>query len=187
MSAFTNQDPADYRQDPAAMTLHRMNVYPEPDQSATPSTVASGHDSTHVSSAPPKTTTTETPQSPEDSASEILQPEESETTHRARHAANQRHAKARKASQRANSKKNRAASSASASASEADTNADEKKRVNGKHECIFWAVLLGDWATGGGLVLPGMYAERRAFEGISVWSSERASGIRARHEMLMLG
>jgi hypothetical protein len=120
MSAFTNQDPADYKHDPAnymiqdpaaSTTMHPMNMFSsQQDPSTSPSVASSRHDSAQASSATPKTTPTGTEatelsdndnQEQEEEEEEEQQPFkfESETTHRARYAANQRHAKARNSQQ----------------------------------------------------------------------------------------
>jgi hypothetical protein len=132
MSAFTNQDPADYKQDPLANTVHPMNMSPEPESFMSPS-ATSRHDSAQASSAAPKTTPTEgTSQTPEDDDAEEEEEEEesslpfeSETTTRARYAANQRHAKTRNAQQQAGN--NNTASSSHLSI--ASTQATAKKAV----------------------------------------------------------
>jgi len=96
MSAFTNQDPADYKLDLGSTTVNPMNMSPETYQSTTPST-ASRHDSAEASSATAKTTAAEeASQIPDDDLDEEGHLQfESETTHRACYAANQRHVKAR--------------------------------------------------------------------------------------------
>jgi hypothetical protein len=96
MSAFTNQDPADYKLDLGSTTVKPMNMSPEPYQSTTPST-ASKHDSAEASSATAKATAAEeASQIPDDDLDEEGPLQfESETTHRARYAAHQRHVKAR--------------------------------------------------------------------------------------------
>lgn len=105
MSAFTNQDPADYKHDLGSTTVDPMNMSPEPYQSTTPSTI-SKHDSAQASSAIPKTTATEealqTPDLDDEEEEEESTRFESETTHRARYAANQRHAQARNSQQASN-------------------------------------------------------------------------------------
>jgi hypothetical protein len=99
MSASTNQDPADYKHDPAATITDPVNMSSKPDSSTTPSTT-SRHDSAQASSTTPKTTST---YAPEMSYEEIKPYQtESETTCRARYAANQRHAKARNSQPQAN-------------------------------------------------------------------------------------
>jgi hypothetical protein len=117
MSAFTNQDPADYKHDPAnymtqdprtTTTMHPMNMFSsQQDPSTSPSVASSRHDSAQASSVTPKTTPTGTEAtelSGNDNDGEEQEQEppfkfESETTHRARYAANQRHAKARNSQQ----------------------------------------------------------------------------------------
>jgi len=96
MSAFTTQDSAGYKLDLSSTTVDPMNMSLQTCQSTTPSTV-SRHDSAQASSATGKITPTEeTSQTPDDDLDEEeLRQFESETTHRARYAANQRHAKAR--------------------------------------------------------------------------------------------
>jgi hypothetical protein len=96
MSAFTNQDPADYKLDLGSTTVDPMNMSLETYQSTTPST-AGRHDSAQASSATGKTTPTEDiSQTPDDGLDEEEPLQfESEITRRARYAANQRHAKAR--------------------------------------------------------------------------------------------
>jgi hypothetical protein len=96
MSAFTIQDPAGYKLDLGSTTVDPMNMSLETYQSTAPST-ASRHDSAQASSATGKITPTEeTSQTPDDDLDEEEPPQlESETTHQARYAANQRHAKAR--------------------------------------------------------------------------------------------
>jgi hypothetical protein len=142
MSAFTNQDPADYKHDLGSTTVDPMTMSPEPYQSMSPST-ASRHDSAQASSATsktspneasvtPQTTPNDTPEIPDDDddceEEEEEQnppplPFESETTTRARYAANQRHAKTRNAQQQAS---NNTASSSSHT-SIATTQATAKK------------------------------------------------------------
>jgi hypothetical protein len=96
MSAFTIQDPAGYKLDLGSTTVDPMNMSLETYQSTAPST-ASRHDSAQASSATGKIRPTEeTSQTPDDDLDEEEPPQlESETTHQARYAANQRHAKAR--------------------------------------------------------------------------------------------
>jgi len=96
MSAFTNQDPADYKFDLRLTTVDPMDMSLETYQSTTPST-ASRHDSAQASSATGKITPTEeTSQTPDDDLDEEEPLQfESATTHRARYAVNQRHAKFR--------------------------------------------------------------------------------------------
>jgi len=133
MSAFTNQDPADYKQDLSANTVHPMNMSSEPESCTSPST-ASRHDSAQASSTTYKTSPSEPPATPrttpndapgilDDDAEEEEEssiPFESETTQRARYAANQRHAKTRNSQQQANTNNNNSA---------ATTKASEKKAV----------------------------------------------------------
>jgi len=144
MSAFTNQEPMDRRDNSGATsTIDPMSMWPGSDpSSATPSTTGSRHDSAYSSSETPKTAQTEitafsSPGTPPDKPATQLEspempppdgplpssfsiPTESETSHRARYAANQRHSKTRNNNNN-NSKR--------AGSGEASKTADEKKKV----------------------------------------------------------
>jgi hypothetical protein len=144
MSAFTNQDPADYKHDPAnymiqdtttTTTMHPMNMFSsQQDPPTSPSVASSRHDSAQASSATPKTTPTGTEatelfDNDDDEEAEKEEQEqplkfESETTHRARYAANQRHAKARNSQQQ-----QQASNTTNPTTSAATAKATEKKQV----------------------------------------------------------
>jgi hypothetical protein len=142
MSPFTNQEPADQKPHLPATTIDPMSMWPESNEAwATPSTT-SRHGSAYSSSGTPKSTgtagrelpgmiaypssgslTTAPAESPEMQSERIasIQPE-SDSTCRARYAANQRHQKAR------NLRQADRETSSSTSTSDAHTKVEEKKR-----------------------------------------------------------
>lgn len=91
MSAFTNHELADQKPDSGTTTIDPTNERLKSDLSTTPNTT-SRRDSAYATLATLKNTQTGAPETPLERGDSFQT--ESESTHRARHAANQRHSKA---------------------------------------------------------------------------------------------